>query len=145
MQLRKAVISTTVGLGMGAIALTGAGAASADTAPDGRAGQGGNEVSVTSTVNRTSILSRNNLVSGNRVSVLNGTHITLSVNILNGPILSNNVLNSGANSFNSSVTQIRANNSFNTVTVTKNTVTTNNTLNTGKDGHAGQPGGGWEH
>src|SRR4029077_7188598 len=124
MQVRKVVISTTIGLGMGAMAFAGAGAASADTAPDGKAGQGGNEVSVTSTVNRTSILNRNNLVSGNRIGVLNGTHVTLSVNILNGPLLSNNVLNSGANSFNRPVTQIRASNSFNTVTVTKNTVTT---------------------
>jgi hypothetical protein len=115
MQVRKVVISTAVGVGMGAAMFAGAGAASADNSNwhpgDGKWQPGAGLATLSSNLK----VSSNNLngafspkvgdikvLSGNSLSVLNGSRILSGNSILNGSF-SGNVFNSGADSFNTTV------------------------------------------
>jgi hypothetical protein len=129
MMIRKIVAGTVIAGAIGAGGMALAGTASAD-AQNWTPGKGGwqpgaaiatfnNNVS-TSIANGNKVLSQNSLLNGNfngltfnvasgntvKVPVLNGN----KVNVLNGAF-SNNILNSGADSFNTSKTVIK--NSYN--------------------------------
>ena len=146
MQVRKAVAGSVLGVGLTAMAIGGAGSAFASTGAgeDGGAGAPGNvSVTHTTTVNKTNVnvLNGNRLLNGTRI--LSGNTTVIKVELFNGAF-SNNVFNSGANSFNTDNSKIWAKNSFNTVTITK-TDTKNTTIETnnsghGQDGGPGQPG-----
>jgi hypothetical protein len=120
MSIRTVVAGSVLAAGVGIAGLAGAGAASAD-AQNWTPGQGGwqpgagiatfNTNVVTSLANGNRLLNGNgngngngntfNVLSGNRIGVLNGA-------------FSNNILNSGASSFNTTTIK----HSYNTVTVT---------------------------
>jgi hypothetical protein len=144
MQIKKFAAGVAIAGTMGAGGLALAGTAAADSGQNGAAGAPGGSVTVTNTTNtnRVSLFNGNRLLNGTRLNVANGNlagnRVVLSVSILNGPILSNNILNSGPSSFNTDNSRFWANNSFNTVTVTHDEVTTNNS---GKPGAPGWPGG----
>lgn len=125
MQVKKVAASSIVGGSMIAMAIVGMGTASAST--DEGPGQVTVTKSTTVTKTSTNILDGNKILNGNKILSGNRTTVKLEVNLLNGAF-SNNILNTGASSFN--------NHSFNThtVTVTK-TIDSNNTTTLGQPGH----------
>lgn len=110
MQLKKAVISSVVGIGMGAAAFAGAGSANATNdnwhPGDGNWQPGAAVATFSANVklangNLNGNLNGVKIFSGNSISVLNGNKILSGNSFLNGNF-SNNLINTGANSFNDS-------------------------------------------
>jgi hypothetical protein len=97
MQVRKMVAGSVLGLGMTAMAVGGAGSALASPSDGPQWGNGHPVQNITKTINQIGT------VNGNHVSLFSGNSLTLNVG--NGNF-SNNLINTGAGSFNTSNTTV---------------------------------------